>query len=368
MRQTFWGWRPTIASLIRLFIVALFALAALETAGGAIPNGRTMVFDMDGIVLFHVPPDSEGQRLIRAQTDSTGGGDIAAEADVYRVADGFGELIDFLVERGWRVSVFSFGNALRNRSAASAISLPRGGTLLSAIEATGGRVYSNVDGYNLDPNDLRKVIYATLPKAQRPKIVKDLAKVMPAQEAAQAFLVEDILINSAPGKTIAGNRLPGQRETHTVHMPYRYVIDANGKPVHFMEYPDGFEGAVRRSDLRATRHALELFSELRNKMAYLAGLVVEIESRMAANPRQSFSDVLQDMQWQREANGAFRLDRNGDRMVRPELLSSDSITHRGSEILERMPNSSYKFVLPFNPGKLCGPLAQAFDRMLSTGH
>ena len=326
-----------------------------------------MVFDMDGVVLFHVPPDSEGQRLIRVQSDPTGGGDIAASPDVYRVADGFGELVELLIERGWRISVFSFGNVLRNRSAASAISLPGGGTLLSAIEKTGGHVYSNVDGYNLDPNDPRKVIDTTLPKAERPKIVKDLARLMPAQEAAQAFLVEDILSNSSPGKTVAGNRLPGQRETHTVHMPYRYVLDAGGNEVHFMEYPDGFEGAVRRGDLRATRLAIEVFSELRNKMAYLAGLVVEIETRMSANPRQSFSDILQDVQWQREPDRTYRVDRNGDRMVRPELLSNDLLTQRGSEALERVPNSSYKFVLPFNPGKLCGPLARAFDRMLSAG-
>lgn len=354
------GLAGPLNSSSRLIGLVLFLWATLALS--LPPNGRTMVFDMDGVVLFQVPPDSNGEHLISIKSNPTAGGDLAASAEVYRVADGFGEFVDLLVERGWRISVFSFGNEERNRNAAAAIQLPSGGTLLSAIEKTGGDVFSNTDGYNLDPNDPRKVFDSRMPKSLRPKIVKDQSRVMPPDQAQQAFLVEDILNNSAPGLTVNDKRLSGQRETNTIHLPYHYVLDGKGREVPFLEHLDGIEPAVKPGGSPEIDRALKLFAELHGKMAYLAGLVLEIETQMETNPKSSFSEILQKIQWQQNERGEFITDRNGDRVIKPDLQTTAAFVSPGAATLKRVPNSSYNFVQPFNPASYCRRLTQAFNR------
>lgn len=339
------------------FKVILFAFfvstaaVAQETSTG--PR-KTLVFDLDGIALYHVPQDSKGERLITVKSNPSAGGDTAASVDRYRVADGFGELIQHLQERGWRLSVFSFGNETRNRSAAEAIKLPSGKSLLEAVQESGGKIYSNTDGRNLNPKDPRTVIDTSLPKSERPKIVKDLAKVMGAAEARNAFLVEDILSNSAPG----------QRATHTIYLPYEWVTDASGSEVKFLEQPDGFEGAINRGDLVAAENSIRRFSALRNKLAYLTGLIEEMEARVEAKPGLSYSEALQELQWTKTPSGEYAQNAEGDRILRVDTLDSPSLMREGAGILERLPGSSYEFILPFKLTAPCDVLWRKFDELL----
>lgn len=161
-------------------------------------NQKTLVFDLDGIVLYHVPTDSQGEKVIHVVDYESKGGDTASKSRSFRMADGFPEAVQQLLHKGWRISFFSFGTKTRNESALAQIFLPDGRSVLQASRDSGGKVYSNTDGYNLNSNDTRTVIDTSLPKSERPQIVKSLKRAMGPHAAANAFIIEDILSNVAP--------------------------------------------------------------------------------------------------------------------------------------------------------------------------
>lgn len=334
----------------RSLLVYVFCSSLCLTLNAA---QKSIVFDLDGVVLYHAPSDSRGEGIIRVQNDTTRGGDVAAQKNVYRVADGFPELVDHLLKTGWKIHFFSFGTQTRNESALSQIKMPGSErSVLEAIREKGGKVFSNQDGLNLDPTDTRTVIDTSLPKAQRPKIVKSLAKVL-GEEAKGALLVEDILANAAPG----------ERDAQTIFLPYKWVLDPEGTEVKFLE--DNAE-TVRRSlsseNLEQMRIANDRFYRLRNKIAYLAGLLDRVE-KGASRTGKSYSEVLQSLQWARDAQGNF-IEKDGERVFNETLLDGRDIIQRGVSILESIESGQYEEVLPIKETTLCIQYYQKLDRLL----
>ncbi len=300
---------------------------------------KSIVFDLDGVVLFHANNESNLEKTIEVKTDLQSGGDTAARVNRYRVSDGFPELVQWLIQNGWKVHFFSFGNETRNRSALSQICMPNGESVLSAVEKAGGKVFSNKDGLNLDPNDTRTEIDTSLPKSQRPKIVKSLAKVLGA-EAEDAYLVEDIMTNTAPT----------EREGHVIYIPYKWAVSASGKQVKFLESNQETLDAATEKNLPALARISETrFSRLRDRMFYLAGLVEEVTRREKVTGTP-VSESLEKMQWRRDSEGNY-MTVNGDRLFKMELMDSP-LSLRGKELLSDIPVTRKAQVTKVSPSCL----------------
>lgn len=348
--------------------------------------GAHFVFDLDGILLYHVAKDP-GQvrdtKIVRADTDPGAGGDIAASRDEYRLAEGGPELISRLIERGHKVSVFSFGNATRNVSVAQAIQVPMANglriSLAAAIARSGGKIYSNVDGAVVDSGNgqYRKVRAEEIarfdPKSgtlsRSVRTVKDLQVIL-GNEAKDAILIEDTPSNMSPRDLHAG-RGGGA----LIFAPYRYVIGQQGTEVNLTEFnevslieagddPVKFEMAIAR------------FDALHNKLAYIEGLILEAEAA-AKTEHRPLGDILREMQFEL-VNGEVQFETQeyqaagGELRTRsvPKLrlatgLGSLEANRDGVKSLETVNGGRYRFRLASrfeNPGPLVRGVCAILDR------
>lgn len=295
---------------------------------------KTVVFDLDGVVLFHPGPDTPKEKLVSAVTDTSKGGDTAASAHEYRVANGFGELVDHLIENGWQIHVFSFGNLSRNESVLAGVHLPSGRSALEAIRKNGGKIFSNVDGLNLDPNDTRTIIDTSLPKDKRPKIVKSLSKVL-GEEGKDAILVEDMLSNTAPN----------EKTENVVFLPYRWAIKADEKDgvkeVKFLEDLSETEAHLtQKGDFEKLKEAKIRYERLHGRMEYLAGLL-DYADKTSREKGITPREVIKDLQWERNEKGEAVL-KDGEPVFKSEILSRPEILNRGTQALSAIGGTGFK--------------------------